>query len=92
MWIGQQICFWTTVALIASAAASVASVGTSIYSAVTADKGGGGGEPPPTSNADIEAAERLRRRRMGLKQTWATRGTNLGQAKTTGGALKSTLG
>ncbi len=82
------------VGTVASIASAVTSAGTSIYSAIAGHdaKHGGSVAPAPGQSEEQMRAEQLRRKRMGLKQTWATRGTDLGQAKTTGGALKSTLG
>lgn len=85
------ICFWEIALAVIGAVASVASTGYGIYQGVTSDEG----EAPavtPEKTADQMRAEKLKRARLGRKQTWLTGGRDLGVASTTTPGLKSTLG
>ena len=92
MQINQQICFWETVGIIAGIVIGAAGTGLSAAQAAGAfDKK----EEAPTAGptADQLQMDKLRRARLGLKQTWLTSPQGvLGSPSVAKPALRSTLG
>ena len=92
MQINQQICFWELALAITGAVVGVAGVGLSAAQAAGAfDKKEEAPAAGPT--ADQLQMDKLRRARLGLKQTWLTSPQGvLGSPSVAKPALRSTLG